>query len=768
MKATIRNIFICWLLFWSKESFSQTHIFAQLTGAPVNTSGWNFQGLARVGNLLYNDNSEILVCDNLLNQSGAVFYREAINLAVCNKWKAEFDMRLYDGTSADGLAFCFLDVPPVGFVLGSGMGIPARANGLKICFDTYNNCLADPRQLSPKVEIRWGAGYDECNATQPTVNSVFEVRSSNYSHVLIEYDNGNIKVSINGNLIVSGFQEFKFSGYLGFTASTGGSRDNHSIRNVVIYADMPPSNAGNSATPIAVCPNTSIQLGTTTNPNYVYTWTPAVGLSDPNISNPVLQLSNNTAAITNSTYYVKTGFLSNPGCTSNDSIKIQIFPTPTIKYSTPPICLDDAVASFTDSSTIQDPGSLPFKYLWRFGDQNSSVTNPDSSLVQNPTHKYSKAAVYPISLRVTTAMGCVDSLKQSFTVNGSNPIPDFSVARDYSLCSNQPVFIKDQSTVDFGSITKVAIYWDAINSPADSISDVQSVAGKTFLHNYQRFITPVSIPYTIRYRVYSGVSCVKELTKTVNVLAAPQTRFNAIDPVCINSYPIQLNQAGIVPGTSIGTPTYFGKGIVDVRGLFDPSVAGPGIDTIGYLFVANNTCADTSYQPITVWPAPTVNAGADFVVLEGGTKTMNAIANGNQLIFQWLPTIYLDDPNILLAACTPKSDTQYVLKVTDINGCTNSDTVNVKVLFNPLVPNVFSPNGDGINDTWLIKYLDSYPDCAVQIYSRSGQQLFYSRGYTVPWDGKYQGQPLPIATYYYIIKSELGKKLLSGSVTIIR
>jgi gliding motility-associated-like protein len=147
---------------------------------------------------------------------------------------------------------------------------------------------------------------------------------------------------------------------------------------------------------------------------------------------------------------------------------------------------------------------------------------------------------------------------------------------------------------------------------------------------------------------------------------------------------------------------------------------------------------------------------------------MHATATGNQLSYTWTPSIFLDDPTLLLAACTPKIDTQYVLKATDINGCNNTDTVNVKILYNPLIPNVFSPNGDNVNDTWIIKYLDSYPDCIVQVFTRSGQPIFNSQGYTIPWDGKYKGQSLPVATYYYIIKSVIGKKLLSGSVTIIR
>jgi len=769
MKKIAAYIPFCLMLFFSKTAAGQTHIFAQLMGTPVNTSGWNLQGRAKVGNIVNANFSELILCDATMSQSGAIFYNQPINLGLCNKWVAEFDFRIYDGTAADGIAFCFLDVPPIGFVYGAGLGIPSTANGLKICFDTYNNCGPTTTFEMPKVEIRWGTGYAECNTGMPTASNssgtLSAVRSTNYSHAKINYDKGNIDVYVNGTLIISGFQQFNFTGYLGFTASTGGSTDNHSIQNVIIYTEMPSSVAGNLNT--TVCPNTSALLGTTTDPNYIYTWTPINGISDPTISNPSLILNNNTDTIFTTKYYVNTAFATNPGCSSRDSIEVKILPRPKVNFGMPAICLDDALANFTDSSYTKDPNGKPFSYLWNFGDiSKSTITNPNSSVLQNPAHHYTAQGNYQVSLKVSSNTGCVDSLMQAFVVNGANPVPDFNILHLANDCSNLPVFIQDKSSVDFGTITKSAIYWDKIAAPLDSVVDLHVVKGKTYHKLYNRFTQPATNSYQVLYRTYSGISCMKEITKTVTILAAPQIQFLPINSICDNVAPVQFNQATEI-GNLAGMGVYFGKGVT-ATGIFDPVIVSHGVDSIGYRFLAINGCVDTAFQTITVWPSPTVSAGPDFFVLEGGTTQMKAVATGNQLSYIWSPSVFLDDPTILMPACSPKLDTQYVLKVTDINGCANSDTVYVKVLYNPLVPNVFSPNADNINDTWVIKYLDSYPDCVVQIFTRSGQPIYYSKGYSIPWDGKYKGQSLPLATYYYIIKSEMGKKLLSGSVTIIR
>ncbi len=99
----------------------------------------------------------------------------------------------------------------------------------------------------------------------------------------------------------------------------------------------------------------------------------------------------------------------------------------------------------------------------------------------------------------------------------------------------------------------------------------------------------------------------------------------------------------------------------------------------------------------------------------------------------------------------------------------NSDKINI-VTPKILIPNVFTPNGDGQHDTWEIHNLDLYRSCIVTVYSRWGQMVFRSTGYPEEggWDGTYRGQPLPVGSYSYIIDLRDGSPVLRGYVAIIR
>ncbi|GAA3960380.1 hypothetical protein GCM10022210_05110 [Mucilaginibacter dorajii] len=85
-----------------------------------------------------------------------------------------------------------------------------------------------------------------------------------------------------------------------------------------------------------------------------------------------------------------------------------------------------------------------------------------------------------------------------------------------------------------------------------------------------------------------------------------------------------------------------------------------------------------------------------------------------------------------------------------------------------VIPNSFSPNGDGTNDTWVIKNIDNYANCTVAIYNRYGAKVYSSTGYQVVWNGLYHGVAIPSGTYYYIIDLKEGSKALSGSLTVLR
>jgi len=731
------------------------------------------------------------------------------------------------------------------------------------------------------------------------------------------------------------------------------------------------------------------------------------------------------------TYAVKLVAGSNKGCYSDTVTKqVTINPQPIPGFISPEVCLSDAYAQFIDTSKIAS-GSI-VSWQWNFGDPGSGPLN--TSNVQHPQHRYNAIGFYTAKLVVTSNIGCVDSILQTFTVNGDIPIANFNALNPTNLCANDSVAIQDASTVNFGNVTKVEIYWDNVNAPLLFQTENNPYPGIIIKHLYPNFQSPPTKNFDIRYKAYSGATCVDEKTKTIVVNAAPKVQFNPIPPICLDAAPYQITQAseiGGVPGNSV----YSGPG-VSPTGLFNPAVAGVGTHTILYTFTSNTgSCVDTASQTITVWdppvanfgfsspncetipvtftdtstntvgtlttwtwdfgdgtpvqvrnnnlpfthtftswgtfnvtlkvttsngcnsalkmkpvfvkpqpkpnftipataclpsavvvfnntstiadgtenaftylwdfgdppsgvlnsstlknpshtyvttgpfnvnlrvtsgdgcvhdttivlntvhprptadfktdkpsicigdvvtftdqsnpidgtitqwywyygdgaidsntavvthpypdtltyhpslfiitsngcrsdtmiksftvyPYPTGSAGRDLFVLEGGQVTLEGVATGNDLLFNWTPDLYLDDNTKLRpTVINPLADITYKLTVTARGGCQITDQVFVKLLKAPRIPNTFSPNNDGINDVWVIQYLESYPGNRVEVFTRTGQLVFESHGYSTPWDGTINGKPLPFDTYYYIIEPGNGREPIKGYVTIIK
>jgi gliding motility-associated-like protein len=102
-------------------------------------------------------------------------------------------------------------------------------------------------------------------------------------------------------------------------------------------------------------------------------------------------------------------------------------------------------------------------------------------------------------------------------------------------------------------------------------------------------------------------------------------------------------------------------------------------------------------------------------------------------------------------------------------GCSNIDSVKVKIIPKIVFPDGISPNGDGKNDVWIIDNIHEYPNNIVEIYNRWGELLFRAQPYQNNWDGTYKGKPLPMGTYYYIINlNEDGAGVYTGPITIVR
>ena len=457
---------------------------------------------------------------------------------------------------------------------------------------------------------------------------------------------------------------------------------------------------------------------------------------------------------------------TNRGCVSSVLMKsIVVNELPDAGFISPEVCLTDPFAPFIDTSKISN-GNIT-GWQWNFGDQNANAGNPNTSTLQNPAHRYSVVGNYTATLIVTSDNGCTDTITQSFTVNGSIPLANFTVQNANTLCSNQDVTISNSSTVDFGNIVKTEIYWDWTNDPTIKTTDDLPAPGKIYNHLYPEFGTPSTKTYTVRMVSYSGINCLDVITKSVTLLATPSLKFDPVDELCAEAQPLQLTQAGITNGLS-GSGAYSGPG-VSPSGLFSPTVAGAGAHIIRYTFTGTNTCSNYIEQTITVNPTPNAFAGPDKAVLEGGVVQLTPALNaGFPVTYLWSPPTGLDNPNIPDPFASPVDDITYTLKVTSDKGCNSSDHVFVKVLKKPQIPNIFSPNGDGIHDRWVINFLESYPGCTVEVFNRYGQRIYYTVGYTNPWDGTINGKPVPVGTYYYIVDPKNGRQKQAGYVDIIR
>lgn len=169
---------------------------------------------------------------------------------------------------------------------------------------------------------------------------------------------------------------------------------------------------------------------------------------------------------------------------------------------------------------------------------------------------------------------------------------------------------------------------------------------------------------------------------------------------------------------------------------------------------------------ITRNPIPALDPGENLQINAGDSVQLNANSPSADL-FNWSPSDGLNDPNSSDPKASPLETTTYLITVTTVAGCENSAEITVAVNQEILINNYMSPNGDGKNDTWIIKGAYILIDCQVAIHDSWGNRVYESTGYDNSWDGTNAGNPLPEGIYYYIISCGTSQPQ-TGSITLIR
>lgn len=186
--------------------------------------------------------------------------------------------------------------------------------------------------------------------------------------------------------------------------------------------------------------------------------------------------------------------------------------------------------------------------------------------------------------------------------------------------------------------------------------------------------------------------------------------------------------------------------------------------------INNNGCTDTVLVNLSIQPQLIADAGNDADIEYNVPFQLSGSGGGT---YQWSPSNLFNNPFIVNPAVTLTADATLVLLVTDDIGCIDLDTVNFRVLNGPTfyVPSAFTPNGDGLNDTFKPIGVGIASIEYFRIFNRYGELVFETSEIGKGWDGIYRGVKQPGGNFVWSLKGTDRKgslKTMKGNVVLIR
>lgn len=468
--------------------------------------------------------------------------------------------------------------------------------------------------------------------------------------------------------------------------------------------------------------------------------TDSSGLIDPSLAGPGIH--------TILFVYTSTG-----GCKDSISQTIQILPKPAASFSATSGICENELATITDGSTVST-GSIT-SWNWYYSSGGGDVFNNGNPF----TIGFPGFGNYTVKLVVVSDRNCVSDTVSRNVLVQSLPIVDFQLPAFVCMPNGTAQF---QNTTVSPDGSPLSYQWDFGDGSAGSIAVNPS-------HVYTSNLSSATVTLTAT----SSFNCQSDTVKLFTAFFdKPIADFTVSPTTLCQGVSNIFSDNSTAPNSTVSSWDWdFGDGTPNAT-TRNPThrYAYPGSFDI-YLTVKNvfGCESDPFIQTVLVNLQPVVDAGWSFVVPEGTVIRLNPSVNDSSVVsFLWTPQGDISDPTVLRPVFAAMTDQVYTLTATGPGGCSDSDSMSVKILKPFKVPNVFSPNGDNINDRWVIKNLSDYPGVKVDVYNRYGQPVFSSVGYSQPWDGTYHGSPMPVGTYYYIIKPRNELEPVTGSVTIVR
>jgi len=397
-------------------------------------------------------------------------------------------------------------------------------------------------------------------------------------------------------------------------------------------------------------------------------------------------------------------------------------------------------------------------YLW----QGPNGFTSTDSVVTIPLTNYNQAGVYTLAI---TQNGCTsDPASVTLPPIGKTPVLNFSVTPN-NLCTPQQSFTITNNSTDYTTLN-----WDF----GTGASIASATANGPFTITYASFGDK-----KITLTATGDQGCTAVFTQTFNVPPKPiLTQLNKINgPYCIGDTIVMSttaqantiynwtgpnnftsNQPAIrIPITGISVAGTYSLSITQGLCSSDPLSTTINASDIAAVpkaaFDASPTIPIAASVPLTV-SFTNLSNNADSYLWDFGDGTTSTLTNPQHQY-------------------TKKGSFTVKLTATNKGVCSNTVSLGKLVLrydVTVFIPNTFTPNNDGINDLFGVK-ITNLKNYRIQIFNRYGTQLYESKDIEKKWDGFFNGQPVPVGTYYYVITAvslnEDGLKE-SGYVTVLR
>lgn len=387
--------------------------------------------------------------------------------------------------------------------------------------------------------------------------------------------------------------------------------------------------------------------------------------------------------------------------------------------------------AFTNQST--STGTIA-SYNWDFGDGTSSTQ-------QNPTHSFSTYGNYNVTLILTGTNGCSSYIDSTITI----PYQHFANATgDTSSCGNIPIQLHAT-----GGTTYNWTPTTGLDNPASS--DPFAVINTSTV--YHVVVTDTE-------------GCTDTDSVIISIIPAPIPLINPASPKICGDGSVQLNVSGI------NNPQWSPVGLLN-NALTNNPIATPTTTTTFYVSGTNAAgCSGEDSIIVSVYPIPIITASAENDTISCTDPVAKLSATGG-VSYLWTPANFLNDPTSQHPVANILQPIEFRVLGTDINGCQSTDSIFIYISNNTFffVPNVFSPNGDGINDIFLPKYQCDLTLENFSVYNRFGQRIFYTSNKFKGWDGSQSSKPADVGTYFWYIQGvdPSNKKITrKGDVLLIR